>query len=252
MIISILKKEIKLYFVTPMAMIIFPAFLGLCCFFLYNTMIDYMKLTTNPEMHVAGLTTYEYIFSNLYSKIYLIFSLVIPLLTMRLVAEEKRVHTYELMMSLPISPLQYILGKYLAALCFSCILLALTLICPLILMPFAGMEWGLLLISYLGLFLYILLYTAVGTYFSTLTSNQFIACIATIGFSFAFMVLGWLAYISPVEIEKILSALLIFNHLSAFYEGYVYLADVTLFISATLLFLYLAQRKVLIEYPANT
>ncbi|MBU0650395.1 ABC transporter permease, partial [bacterium] len=206
----------------------------------------------SPEMHVSGIKAYEYIFSNLFSKIYFIFSLVIPLLTMRLVAEEKRAHTHELMMSLPISPLQYILGKYLAALCFSYILLLLTLICPLILMPFAKVEWGLLLISYLGLFLYILLYTAVGTYFSTLTSNQFIACIATMGFSLSFMILGWLAYISPVEIEKILAALLIFNHVSTFYDGYVYLADVTLFISATFLFLYLAQRKVLIEYPVNT
>jgi len=251
MIYSIFKKEMKLFIVTPMFMIIVPSFVALCNFSFYLSVLDYLKLTTAPDQTVMGLHVWDFIFPSLFSKILYIFSIVIPVLTMRMVAEEKKTYTFDLMMSLPIKPFQYIWGKYLASLSFSFILLALTIICPLSLMPYTNIEWLPIIISYFGLFLYTSFYTAVGIYFSTLTSNQFIAGVATFGFSISSAVLAWLAYLSPAGLEKILAKLMLFRHVTSFFDGYIYISDCTLFISGAALFIYLAQRKVFIEYPTN-
>lgn len=252
MIWAIFKKELKQYFITPISMALLPAFCAYCNFQLYSGMLDYMKLTTAPERKTAGFEIWDFIAPTLFSNIHFVLSLIIPILTMRLVAEERKTHTFDLMISLPIKPFQYIFGKYLAALSFSTILLCLTMICPLALSFYTQIDWISVSIIVLGLFFYCMFYIAAGVFFSTITSNQFIAGILTIGFSFSFAVIGWLAYISPPEIEKILNALLINTHVKSFFEGYIFSSDITLFLSVTALFLYLAQRRVIVEYPSNS
>lgn len=249
MVRIIFAREFKSLFTTPIALIVITAYLAISGFFIYTQTVDYISLTTTTSYRSAiqGLTIMNNLFSPFYNKIYMIFSFLVPILTMRTFAEERRTKTYELMMSLPVSSFQFVMGKYLACLAFSLILLAVSAIYPLALSPFLNVSLIELMGSYIGLFLYIAFYTAVGIYFSTLTSNQIIAVLACYGFSVSFFIIDWLAYISPSYLEPILAALLLNKHMGSFFDGYVYLADVTLFISFTIVFIVLAKRRVFFE-----
>jgi ABC-2 type transport system permease protein len=170
-----------------------------------------------------------------------------PALTMRLVAEEQRTGTIELLLTAPVREWEMVLGKWLAAVAFVLVLIALTLIYAVILSRITtpGLDLGSLAAVYLGLVLLVGALMAIGLFISTLFSNQIAAFFAIFG---AFLVL-WLIDL-PVQnatgtAAEVVKFLAVPTHIyDNFFSGVVDLSDVVYFVSIMVLFLFLAARSV--------
>ena len=127
----------------------------------------------------------------LFSNISVILLLLMPLVTMRLFAEERRSGTIELLLTYPVRDGAVLSGKYLAALALYATMLGLTLLYPAIVAYFARLEWGPVLTGYLGLLLMGAAFLAVGVFASSLTENQIVAAIVTFGILLIFWIIGW-------------------------------------------------------------
>jgi ABC-2 type transport system permease protein len=166
-----------------------------------------------------------------------------PLITMRLFAEERRSGTIELLLTYPVRDGAVLLGKYLAALALYGLMLALTLLYPAIVVYFARLEWGPLLTGYLGLVLMGAAFLAVGVFASSLTENQIVASVTTFGVLLIFWVIGWSAEAAGGMWGKVLSHLSILEHFDGFAKGIIDTKDVLYYLNFTLLALFLSLRS---------
>jgi ABC-2 type transport system permease protein len=160
-VLAIYRRELGSYFDSPLALIVIPVFLGLVGgFSLYF-----------QDVFASGLASLRPMF--FWSAVF--YLLLIPAVTMRLFAEERRSGSLEMLVTLPVSEAEMVLGKYLAAFSLMAIALALTLTFPLTMSRFGDLDSGPLLGGYLGLLLLGAAFSAIGTAASALTSNQVVA-----------------------------------------------------------------------------
>ena len=160
-VLAIFQRELGSYFDSPLAYIVIPVFLGL---------VGGFSLFFQDVL-ASGLASMRTVF--FWSAVS--FLLLIPAVTMRLFAEEKRTGSIELLVTMPITESEMVLGKYLAALSLMTIALVLTFTWPVTLYAFGSPDVGPLIGGYLGLFLLGAAFTAVGTAASALTNNQVVS-----------------------------------------------------------------------------
>ena len=176
--INLFKKELKSYFVSPIAWVVMSVFLLISGYFftviLLSTNLPELKIT----FHNMGIT----------------FLFLSPLFTMRLLAEEKKLGTEELLFTLPLTDAQIVLSKYLASLTVFLILLGITWVYPLFLLSWGKPDMGPIFTGYLGLFLMGASFLAVGLFSSSLTENQIIAAVVGFGTLLLFWIIGWAGY----------------------------------------------------------
>ncbi len=179
------------------------------------------------------------------SYINLLFLMTVPIFAMRLLAEEKRNHTFDLLMTSPVSSLQLILGKYLSLLAVILLFLAFSLVYPLSTGFFADLPFRLLLISYLGLFLLALTYCSAGLFASSLTQSLFLSAFigVILNISFWFLSPPGQAFASPL-LTDIMSYLSLVQHLGNFIKGSLAINSLVFFFSLIALFLFLALKTV--------
>src|SRR5437660_10037998 len=200
--IAIAKKELNIYFATPIAYVMFTLFVVIGSYFFLRLLcsyeqgsLAYMRFNA-PEM-MNRLNVQDAIFPNLFGNLGVILIFVVPFLTMRLVAEEKRQKTIELLYTTPVTPGEIVWGKYLAALAILVCALALTLTYPLLVQLVAkdanGVEWRSVLLGYLGLFLMGSAYMAIGLFISSLTESQVVAALVTFVVLLMTWIIGWTA-----------------------------------------------------------
>ncbi len=202
-VFAIFRRELASYFDTPLAAIVVPAFLGLVgAFSLYfQDILD------------AGVASMRTVF--FWSAVFLM--LLIPALTMRLLAEEQRTGSVELLVTLPVTAGQIVLGKFLAALALVALALALTFTYPLTLAWLGDPDPGPILGGYLGLFLLGASFTAIGTAASAMTRNQVIAFLVALVLCLLPFATGYaLARVPPVllPVVQYLSFEFHFNNLA--------------------------------------
>jgi len=170
---------------------------------------------------------------------------MIPLITMRLFSEEKKMKTDELLMTSPVSINSIVLGKFLSSLCFFLVILGLTAIYPWILFKYGtpAPELGPILTGYLGLFLLGACFIAIGLLASSLTENQIVA--AVIGFVtlLLFYVIGWPASTVGPTAGKVLEYLSLLDHFTGFSKGLLESKDIIYFLSVILFALFLSKRS---------
>jgi ABC-2 type transport system permease protein len=242
----IFKKEMRLYFTSPVAYVVLAVFLVIAGYFFYSIFNFFamasMQAAMNPQM-ARDLTVTESVLRPLFSNISVILLLLIPLVTMRLFAEERRSGTIELLLTYPVRDGAVLLGKYLAAVVLYVIMLAFTLVYPALLAYFARVEWGPLLTGYLGLVLMGATFLSVGLFASSLTENQIVASLITFGVLLIFWVLGWSADAVGGSWGKVLSDLSILEHYDAFAKGILDTKDVIYYLNFTALALFLTLRS---------
>ena len=223
MIFTIGLRELKSLFLSPLAWSIL-AVVQLILAYLFLGRIEIIQLYQAQLMAMDGAPgVTEIILPDLLGNAAIILLLVVPLLTMRLVAEERRNRTLSLLFSSPLSMTEIVLGKYLGILLFMFILLVLIALMPLSLLAGARLDFGLLAASFLGLALLLAGFAAVGLFMSTLTQYTTVAAISTFGALLLFWILdwsgqgfaggNWLAYLS------------LFNHYKPFLDGIFDSAD---------------------------
>jgi ABC-2 type transport system permease protein len=226
----IFRRELASYFATPLAyvfIVIFLVMAGATTFFVGN-FFDRGQADLQP-------------FFSFHPWLYLV---LIPALSMRLWAEERKSGTIELFLTLPISVWQAVLGKFLAAWVFSGIALALTFPFWITVNVLGSPDNGVILASYLGSFLMAGAFLALGAALSALTKSQVIAFVVTAAACFLFTVtglpvlLGFLAGWLPAGLLDAVASFSFLGHFNAILRGVIELDDAVFFISAIALFLF--------------
>jgi ABC-2 type transport system permease protein len=243
---AIFKKEMRLYFTSPVAWVVFTIFLLIAGYFFYSIFAFFtlasMQSAMNPQMG-RDLNVTDSVMRPLFSNISVILLLLMPLVTMRLFAEERRAGTIELLLTYPVRDGAVLAGKYLSALGLYAIMIALTLLYPGIVVYFARLEWGPILTGYLGLLLMGATFIAVGVFASSLTENQIVAAITTFGVLLIFWILGWSADYAGGTAGKVLQFLSILEHNDSFSKGVLDTKDVLYYLNFTVLALFLTLRS---------
>jgi len=167
----------------------------------------------------------------------------IPLITMRLFAEEKRSGTIELLTTSPITDVEVILGKWLSALIMYALMLFTTVLDILFLFRYGNPDWKPLAIGYLGLLLQAGGLIAIGTFISTTTKNQIIAGAVTFGICLLLWVLGWVSQYENATWAQVLSYMSVIPHFESFAKGLLDTKDAIFDLTVILLGLFFTARS---------
>jgi ABC-2 type transport system permease protein len=234
-IAEIFKRETRHYYTSPIAYVVIVIFTAVFGFLYFRNLTYYSQLSyqlmQNPY-YPQRIDLVMAVFAPLFSSNSIIFLLVIPPLSMRLFAEEKKSGTIELMFTYPVKDVQMVLGKWLASLTILLVMLALTVPGVFMAFKFAGSwEWGPVLSGYLGMFLMGVSFLSLGILISALSENQIVALIISYGALLAFWFLGWaIDPNSGKKMAEVLTELSIIQHLDNFIKGVIDTKDVVYYV----------------------
>ena len=237
-ILLIASKELKSYLTSPMSYIVVCIFLLLSGLFF----VLYLNNTNFSDTSLQGFIDPLSVFGmqtggNI---LLLIFAIV---LTMRTLAEEKKLGTWELLLTSPVRDSDVVLGKFLGSFGIMFVMLALTLFYPLLLVIYGDPDMGPILTSYLGLVLLGGTALSIGIFASSLTANQIVAAVVSGAILFGLWVIGIVATNTPQALQQVLSYLSISSHSAAFEAGIIDTRDIVYYVSMTALFLYASIRS---------
>jgi ABC-2 type transport system permease protein len=242
----IYKKEVLLYFTSPVAYVLLAIFVFITGLLFYAIFSGFaqasMQIAMNPSMG-RDLNVSDSVLRPLFDNMRVILLLVMPLVTMRLFAEERRSGTLELLLTYPVRDGAVLVGKYLAALTLYGAMIGGILAFPAIVTYFARIEWGPLLTGYIGLLLMGAMFAAVGLFASSLTENQIVAAIVTFGILLSLWVVGWLATFVTGPVGAVLTHLSLLEHNDTFAKGVLDTKDIIYYVDFTALALFLALRS---------
>jgi ABC-2 type transport system permease protein len=242
----IFKKEMRLYFTSPVAWVVLTIFLFIAGYFFASIFNFFSQASIQSAMNPSmgrDLNVTDSVMRPLFSNISVILLLLMPLVTMRLFAEERRAGTIELLLTYPVRDGAVLAGKYLAALALYAIMIGLTVLYPVIVVYFARLEGGPVLTGYLGLLLMGATFIAVGVFASSLTDNQIVAAVTTFGVLLIFWILGWSADYAGGALGRVLQFLSILEHNDSFSKGVLDTKDVLYYVNFTALALFLTLRS---------
>ena len=227
----VFKKELLVYFGSVLAYALTAAFLVLSGYFFYTDLI-FSDLFGSFSSTTA--TLWQYYFLDLR----FVTLLIIPLLTMRLFAEEKKLGTIELLWTYPLRDPSIILGKFLGCFFIFGIMLACTLVYPLLLTLIYPLAWGTPLVGYLGVLLMGAAFIACGIFLSSLTENQVVSAFFTYSLLVLLWFVTWNEEAFGPDLITVVSRLSLFDRFEDFAKGVINTHDITFFVVATLVFLY--------------
>lgn len=241
----IFRKELKSYFASPIAYSIMALYAIIFGFFFYSAVTYFQKLAFQSQMTGRSfpMNINEMIVRPVLMNVSVIGLFLIPMITMRLFAEEKRSGTIELLMTSPIRDFELILGKWFAALTLYAVILGVSALNLVFLFAYGKPDWKPILVGYLGLILQGGCLLAIGTFISTLTKNQIIAGVAGFCVSLLLWVLEWTSAFEATATSKVVAYLSVVTHFEPFSKGVLDSRDVIFFVSAIFLGLFLTARS---------
>jgi len=222
------KKELKTYFVSPIAYIMAVAFLFIAGYFFTMHLVNSRRADMAGFLHNMGV----------------IMLFMIPGLTMRLLAEERRQKTMELLITSPLTPTQIVLGKYLACMTLLILMIGLTGLYPLIITHYGGKpDWGPIYTGYLGLVLLLSSLVAVGVFTSSFTDNQLVAAVVAFAILLLFWIVSWLTvYLEPGIWSTTAESLSLFIPYGDFIKGVIETRYYVYYLSVAFVFLFASVR----------
>lgn len=243
---AVLRKELAVYFATPIFYITGFFFLLLGGYFFYSNTLYYTLISFQAAQNLqlsSFLNPLQMVFRPLFATLGVVLLLLVPLLTMRLMAEEKRAGTAELLFTYPLTDWAIILGKFLAALLIYAIFLAFTLVYPLAFNTLIPVDWATLGSCYLGMLLLGGACLALGLFASSLTENQIIAAVTAFALLLLFWIIGWQQEIGAKGWGGVFAALSMMDHFDPFLRGVIDTRDLVYYCSFIYLFLFLTKRQ---------
>lgn len=220
--VHIFKKEFRTYFVSPIAYIVISIFLLVTGWFFFTTFFLYNQ---------ANLR-------NFFSLLPIIFSFVVPAVTMRLFSEELNVGSYEILLTMPVTFLDVVVGKFLSAVAFIAVMIAPTLSYPITVSFLGELDWGPVAGGYLGAVLLGASFSAIGLFASSLTRNQIIAFIVGMAICFSLVLVDKMLFFLPQSLLGILSYLGADAHFQNISKGIIDSRDALYFLSVCFVGLY--------------
>jgi ABC-2 type transport system permease protein len=239
-IFAITRKEMEQYFASPIAYIVITLFMILCGIFFYVYLQFYMRQTAMAgQMGGEAAELSQSILRPFFANISFFFLIILPMLTMKLVAEEKKLGTYELLMTSPITIPQLVIGKYLGALSVVLIILILSAIFPIILFIFGHPDPGPVLTGFLGLFLIAAAFLGIGIFCSTITESQIVAAVLAFVFLIIFWIINFLTQ-SDTWYGKAAQYVSIYQRFDDFTKGVLNVNDAFYYLSFGFFFLFVS------------
>jgi ABC-2 type transport system permease protein len=238
-------KELRGYFASPIAYILLIMFSVIFGFFFWNSLGYFVNMAMDAQMEGEQfpMNVNEQIVRPLLSNINVIGLFFIPLITMRLFAEEKRSGTIELLVTSPIRDSEVIVGKWLAALLMYGLMLLTSLLDMVFLFKYGNPDWKPLLIGYLGLLLQAGGLLAIGTFISSTTKNQIIAGAVTFGVCLLLWVLGWVSQYETATWAQVLAYMSVITHFDSFAKGVIDSRDAIFDVTVIFLGLFFTGRS---------
>ncbi|MFZ5432515.1 MAG: ABC transporter permease subunit [Calditrichota bacterium] len=224
-ILYIFKREFRSYFDSPVAYIVLMFFLLISGYFFTSNLF---------LMDQANLRT-------LFGIVPLLYVFFIPAISMRLIAEEKKSGTIELLYTYPLRDCEIVVGKYLAALGLIVVLLLFSIIYAISVSMLGNMDAGQTVSGYIGLFLMGAAYLAIGIFASSITENQIVAFIVALAISFFFFILDKILFFVPLSLASILEYLSIEYHFQSISRGVIDTRNLIYFLSMIFVGLLLAS-----------
>lgn len=241
----ICQKEIRTYFSSPIAYLLLAMYSLIFGFFFWNMLGYFVLMGIESQMRGQSfpMNVNEQVIRPLLSNTSVIGLFLIPIITMRLFAEEKRSGTIELLATSPIRDMEIIIGKWLAAMAMYGSMLAFTALNLIFIFRYGNPDWKPVAIGYLGLILQAGGLLAIGTFISTLTRNQIIAAAVTFAVCLILWVLDWSVGFETARWAQILSYFSITRHFESFSKGLLDTKDAVFYVSAIILGLFLTSRS---------
>lgn len=218
----IFKKEFTAYFVSPIAYIVISIFLLVTGWFFFTTFFLYNQANLRNFFALLPIT----------------FSFVVPAVTMRLFSEELNVGSYEILLTMPVSFLDVVLGKFLAAVLFLATMLIPTLAYPITVSFLGQLDWGPVVAGYTGAVLLGAAFSAIGLFASSLTRNQIIAFIIGMAICFGLTLIDKMLFFLPQSLLSFFEYLGADFHFENVSKGVIDSRDILYFLSVSFVGLY--------------
>ena len=239
------KRDLSSFFNSPVFYSLTAVFLILNGFIFVNILnffsLQSFQVQQRPGVSI-GLNLNEMVIEPSLQNMAVILLLIIPLITMRSFAEEKKSKTFALLLSSPIHLKEIILGKFLACMIVVGLMILLSMYSTGYLILVGQPEIGPILTGYLGMFLLAGCYVSMGLFASSLTDNQIIAATISFGLALLMWILGWAAHAAGSELGQLLEYLALITHLEHFLKGLINSSDIVYYLSFILFGLFLTHR----------
>jgi ABC-2 type transport system permease protein len=212
---AVATRELRSYFLSPLAYVVIALFLALSGY------LFALILANGRQASLQGLV----------QNVSVLYLFIVPAISMRLLAEEQRSGTIELLLTNPVQEWEIVTGKFLASVLLVVVMLALTLLYPLFLFAFGSPDIGPIITGYLGILLQAAAFLSVGLWASSLTSNQIVAALI----AFALLLLLWLSdnlgQFLGGTVGSIVSYTSVINHFQSFPQGVIQSNDVIYYVT---------------------
>ncbi|MDO8672166.1 MAG: ABC transporter permease [Dehalococcoidia bacterium] len=219
-------KELRSYFVSPVAYVVMAAFLVINGYF-FATMIFFSQESS-----------LRYLFSDMS----IVLLLLTPIMTMRLLSEEKKTGTIELLLTSPMRDGEVVIGKFLASFVFLGVMLALTGYYSLLIVAFGKPDWGPILSGYLGVVLLGASFLSIGLLTSSLTQNQIVAAVLSFAVLMVLWLITWVGDFAGPQFKDIIAYIGLMDHFDDFTKGVINLKDVVFYCSVVAISLLVTVR----------
>ena len=247
-ILAIAQKELKSYFASPIAYIVIGLwallygyfFVALLSFFVRQSMQMGQFGMQGPQ----AMNVNQQLIRPLLQNVLILILFLMPMVTMRAYAEEKRSGTIELLLTSPLTDFQIIVGKFLGAMALYGCMLAVTLIHLGLLFVYGRPEWKPIVTAYLGLLLMGGCFISVGLFISSLTKNQIVAGMVTFAVFLMLWIITWIGSFSGPTVDKLTQYLSIVDHYDDFGKGVLDTTHLIYYVSFIIFGLFLTAKSV--------
>jgi ABC-2 type transport system permease protein len=249
-ILTIAGRELRSIFVSPIAYVVMTGFLLLGGWFFFNLLARFNFLVTMYSSFQGGaeaiqrLNVNEFVIAPLLHNLSVVLVILVPMITMRSFAEEKRAGTYELLLTSPVATWEIVVGKFLGAVGFIVVMVGLTAIYGVILWVYGNPELGIMVSGYVGLLLLAITFVTVGLFASSLTENQIIAAVTGLVMLLLLFVIAWPADNAGETLGGILRYVSVTEHFAEMIKGVVDTKSLVYFATMIVGWMFLTQRSV--------
>jgi ABC-2 type transport system permease protein len=246
-ILAIANKELRSYFASPIAYIVIGLFALLYGYFFVTLLAYFIRMSMQMGQLGQGpqsANVNQQLIRGLLQNVTILVLFLMPMVTMRAYAEEKRSGTIELLLTSPLTDFQIVIGKFLGAMALWAIMLAVSLIHIGLLFLYGNPEWKPIITAYIGLLLLGGCFISVGLFISSLTKNQIVAGMVTFAVFLLLWIITWIGSFSGPTVDKLTSYLSIIDHFDDFSKGVIDTTHLIYYISFMTFGLFLTAKSV--------
>jgi len=241
MVFTLAGRELRSLFLSPLAWAILAVVSGICAWFFLAYLDFFLQMQPRLAALPGGPGAADMVVTPLFNTAATVLLLVMPLLTMRLISEERRAQTLPLLLSAPLSMSEIVLGKFLGVLGFVLVMLLIIAAMPLSLLAGGGIDLGLWAAGLLGLLLLLASFCSIGLYLSTLTAQPVVAAVSTFGLLLLLSILNLAS--SGADHKGLLDYLSLMSHFQPLQRGIFSSTDIVYYLLLTGTFLVLSIRR---------